>query len=58
MKYEDINRKINSTENVFDGSCRYYIMKSSSLENLEISLKMGVWATTNHPTQRLINSFR
>jgi len=34
-KYQEINKLINQTENIFNGTTRFFIIKSSTVENIE-----------------------
>ena len=57
-QYEEINKEINATKNVFSGTTRFFIIKSSTVENLEISIRNGAWATTSGPSKKLTHGFR
>jgi len=42
---------------IFKERARFFIIKSNSMENLELSMQHGVWATTRGPTLKLTQAF-
>lgn len=57
-KYEIIMKKISTTQPVFNGRSRFFIVKSYNEENLDISKNHSVWATTYIPTKKIKSAFR
>tara|TARA_B110000285_G_scaffold14021_1_gene13820 strand:- start:949 stop:1194 length:246 start_codon:yes stop_codon:yes gene_type:complete len=53
MEFPEITETMNQIENVFEGRSRYFIIKSSTIENLNVSLQNGAWATTSGPSRKL-----
>ena len=53
MEFAEINSAMNQLDNVFEGRSRYFIIKSNNIENLNVSLQNGAWATTNGPNKKL-----
>ena len=53
MEFAEITSTMNSIENVFEGRSRYFVIKSNTIENLNLSLQNGAWATTNGPNRKL-----
>lgn len=39
-------------------NARYFIMKSSDLKSIEVSIEQGVWSTTYGPTKKLADAFK
>jgi hypothetical protein len=54
----EIFSQVSSTPMVFKGTSRYFILKSNTHENLQMSLKEEVWATTLKPTRKLQTHFQ
>jgi len=46
-----------STPPVFKARARYFIVKSNSQENINISREYSLWATTSGPTKKLVHAF-
>jgi hypothetical protein len=38
MEFPEITETMNSIENVFEGRSRYFVIKSNTIENLNVSL--------------------
>lgn len=53
----DLTPQIQSCPLLYTGA-KYYVMKSSDLESLQLSQKEGVWATTTGPTMKLKIAFQ
>ena len=53
MEFAEITSTMNSIENVFEGRSRYFVIKSNTIENLNLSLQNGAWATTNRPNRKM-----
>lgn len=48
---------INTQESVFKERARFFIIKSHSKENLELSMTHSIWATTKNPTNKFQQAF-
>lgn len=48
-----ILKAIDNTKPMFNGTARFFVVKSNSYENLETSIQHGAWATTMRPTKKL-----
>ena len=44
-------------KNIFKERARFFVIKSNSVENLELSMQSGVWATTRGPTMKLAQAY-
>jgi len=51
-KKDEIFKMINLQESVFKERARFFIIKSHSKENLELSMTHSIWATTKNPTNK------
>lgn len=49
----DISYEIRMTKPVFRGNSRFFILKSNTMQNMEMSQQHSLWATTLKPTRKL-----
>ena len=56
--HERIMLEMSKTSAVYNGRTRFFIMKSFTSENLQLSRENGVWATTFPVTKRIQMAFR
>mmetsp|Transcript_60168 Transcript_60168/g.82688 ORF Transcript_60168/g.82688 Transcript_60168/m.82688 type:complete len:86 (+) Transcript_60168:414-671(+) len=49
---------MDSTTCPFNGTVKYFVLKSFSLESVLLSIKHNVWSTSLGPTEKLVDAFR
>lgn len=57
-KQSIILNQMQEAPSVFKGKTKFFILKSNSAENIDVSMKHEVWATTQRPSKLLVQHFQ